>query len=117
MFTRSTGDSSTSVYEDVSARVVTHIRAVGRTYTIDFNNAHVMTVDPEEKRGERGSVDNTETICLSGLYARGRDVVISRCYAVINSVYMPTWKGRVAFSLNPTLLVTGSGLELLMGGR
>ena len=97
--------------------MVTYISGVGSTYTIDFNNAHVMTVDPEEKRGERGSVDNTETICLSGLYARGRDGAISGCYAVINSAYMHTWKGRVAFSLNPTLLVTGSGLELLMGGR
>jgi hypothetical protein len=34
------------------------------TYTIDLNNAHFMTIYPEEESGERRSVHDSEAVRL-----------------------------------------------------
>ena len=38
-----------------------------KTYTIDFNNSHVVSVYPEEESGKGGRVYDPQTISFAGL--------------------------------------------------
>lgn len=41
------------------------------TYAIDFDDLHVVTVDPDEEHGEGGGVHDTETVGLARLEGQG----------------------------------------------
>jgi hypothetical protein len=63
---RSIGDASTSVYRETKkvsdvGRVDTYFLA----YTVNFNDTHFMTINPEEKSSKCGSVDNAQAVRLS----------------------------------------------------
>ena len=62
---RLTDDSSTSVYEYYLATLC-HLDE-RRTYSIDLDDAHVMTINPEEEHGQRRGIDNPNTIGLARL--------------------------------------------------
>ena len=42
------------------------------TYPIDFNYTHIMSLNPEEKHAECGSVHNSEAVRPSGLKGKRR---------------------------------------------
>lgn len=44
-----------------------HIWAMSRSYTVDFNYAHIMAIYPEEECGECGGIDDAQTVCLPRL--------------------------------------------------
>ena len=85
------------------------------SYPVGFDDAHVMAVNPEEERRECAGVYDTQTVRLAGL--RRPRVVSGRQYPRAISTAQHTWKGSVAFSLNPVLPVTGSGVVPAMGPR
>ena len=39
-----------------------------RTYTVSFDDAHLVAVNPEEEHGERGGVDDAQTVGLARLH-------------------------------------------------
>lgn len=48
------------------------------TYTVDFDNAHVMSFYPEEKHAERRRIDNAQAIRLSDFKWESRIFVETR---------------------------------------
>jgi hypothetical protein len=54
------GASATSVYTGVMSAIEMNCRA--KTHSIDFNNAHVVSIDPEKEHCKCTSVDNSQTV-------------------------------------------------------
>ena len=40
------------------------------TYTVSFDDPHIMSVNPEEERRERANVDDTQPVSLAGLHTQ-----------------------------------------------
>jgi hypothetical protein len=47
------------------------------TYAVDFDDTHIMSIDPEVEHGERGRVDDAQAVCLSWLERQGGVLVES----------------------------------------
>ncbi len=64
---RSIGDSSTSVWRaTLLAGVVAYSILIGKLTPVDFDDAHAVSIDPEEERRECGGVDDAQTVRLPG---------------------------------------------------
>ena len=93
------------------------MRETANTYTVGFDDTHVMTVDPEVELSERSHVEDPETVSLSGLQRYANTTVSIILTKGENIKLAQTSKGNVAFSLNPTAPVTGSGFVPSIGPR
>ena len=47
----------------------------GEAYAVDFDDAHVVAVNPEEESGEGRCVDDAQAVRLAGLEGEGRILV------------------------------------------
>ena len=66
--TTSIGDASTSVYRERKKYQLPNKRRADvvfrAAYTVNFNDSHFMTIDPEEKGSKCGSVDDAQAVRL-----------------------------------------------------
>jgi len=46
-------------------------------YPVNFDDTHIMSIDPEVEHGERGGVDDAQAVCLSWLEGQGGVLVES----------------------------------------
>ena len=66
------GDCSTSVCSKSHMSVTSKHHIVKGAYTVDFDDTHIVPVDPEEECRKRARVHDPQTVCLSGLEGERR---------------------------------------------
>ena len=83
------------------------------TYTIDFDDLHLVSVDPDEEHGKGGGVHDTETVGLARLERQGGVLVETngssdgawvgaRDWAEVGRVLRKVDEGRVGHGLGTT---------------